>query len=213
MQGSFRGAAAVLLVLSLVGCGTASTPTSATASSHHAPATSHHSPQHSSNPFHSLTTVELLMFQHDLHALQVATGTAIGAESTWWTDGAITPQTATLQAQEQQAAATMQTASTAIPGIARSVIGDVQFLPAKEQPPFAALVQAARDLLAAQAHFVVDSTTPWAGQGSTPGVTKAVVGQRLQADVRAMVKALAVAEHYQAQLAAAESAKASTGTP
>lgn len=186
------------LVGMVTGCGGVPASPSAAVSAHHAAAPS-------TNPFHGLQTGAIRQLAQDLTFLRRAAGSAVGAENLWWTDGNLSPQTATLQAQETQAVTIMSTALVAIPGNARGVLDDIQGLPKPDQARFASLKVAAEALIRTDHTFSVDTTTPWSGPGSTPSVTKAVVGKRLNRDTTTMVKANVVVAKYaiEAQMALA----------
>lgn len=166
----------------LVGCG--ATPTSPNSSA----SPRSQQPTHSSNPFVGLSGGHLLQLSRDLTSLRQITGNTLAAYSTWWGDGLL-PQTAACVAQENSASASMASNEVLIPGAARSVIGDISELSPAQQKNLQSLEKSAQTLIKADKAFGIDTTTPWSGPGSTPGITKTIVGNRLKADTRAMVLA------------------------
>ena len=154
------------------------------------PLATNHSQQpiHSSNPFVGLSGGKLLQLSRDLTSLQQATGSTLAAESTWWSNGAL-PQTAARVAKENIASASMASNEVLIPGAAHSVIGDLSELSIAQQQALQPLKKAAQTLIKVDHTFRINTTTPWAGPGSTPGVTKTVIGTRLQTDTRTIVLA------------------------
>ncbi len=125
---------------------------------------------------------DVLRLQHDLTAI-------LTYEPIYWRDNLTVPLTSAVKAQAQQASTMYIAGSTQLPESAHGVIGDIASLPASQRPWFAPLNVAAHQALVANKAFIVDSTTPWAGPGSKPGVTETVVGQRLSRDVSALQRA------------------------
>lgn len=175
--------ASILAAGTLAACGT--TPTATGTASSPPVAASTHTPQ---DPFPQLSQVNLCTLGGDVANLQRALVAIYNSEPVWWGDGT-QPQTAAVKAQEAQASTLMGQGWAAAQGDARGVLDDIQSLPRSQRPWFAKLAAAARLALKADKAFGLDSTTPWAGPGSTPGVTKAVVGSRLHRDVTEMLDA------------------------
>lgn len=167
----------------LAACGT--TPTAMSTASSVPAAASSKIPR---DPFAHLSQANLCTLGGDVADLQRALVVIYNSEPVWWGDGT-QPQTAAVKAQEAQASTLMGQGWAAAQGDARGVLDDIQSLPAAQRPWFAKLVGATRLAIKADKAFGLDSTTPWAGPGSTPGVTKAVVGSRLHRDVAEMLDA------------------------
>lgn len=171
-----------LTIGTLAGCG--ATPTN------QRPSAAAHSqkPAHSRNPFVGLSGGNLLQLSRDLTSLQQVTGNTLSAYGTWWNDGLLS-QTASLITQENLASASMASNEALIPAEARAIIADLSAIPSTQQKKLQSLDKAAHSLISANKSFEIDTTTPWTGPGSTPGITKIVIGNRLKVDTKAMLLA------------------------
>lgn len=137
------------------------------------------------NPFAALVPASRCQLGSDVRFLHHDLAGIIALEPLYWRQSTAVPLTAAAKAQAAQARNGLVLASEALPGYARGVVGDIAALPASQRRWFTGLTTAATHALATEKTFAIDFTTPWAGPGSTPGVTEAVVGRRLATDVAA----------------------------